>query len=65
MTKHFYETAVSSSPHIRSHDSTATIMRDVLIALLPALAGGCYFFGLRALVMAAVSMAGCVFFEWA
>ena len=64
MTKHFYETAVSSSPHIRSHDSTATIMRDVLIALLPALAGGCYFFGLRALVMAAVSMAGCVFFEW-
>ncbi len=63
--KHFYETTISSSPHIRSNESTQTIMRDVLIALLPALVGGCWFFGLRALVLAAVSVAGCVFFEWA
>jgi len=63
--KHFYATTISSSPHIRSSESTQTIMRDVLIALLPALAGGCWFFGLRALLLAAVSVAGCVFFEWA
>lgn len=64
MIKHFYETTVSSSPHIRSRESTQTIMRDVLLALLPALGGGCYFFGFRALAMAAVSVAGCVAFEW-
>ena len=63
--KHFYETSISSSPHIRSRESTHTIMRDVLISLLPALAGGCWFFGFRALAMAVVSVAGCVFFEWA
>lgn len=63
--KHFYETTVSSSPHIRSKDSTQTIMRDVVMALLPALAGACYFFGLRALMLALVSCAASVFFEWA
>ena len=65
MMKHFYATTISSSPHIRSSESTQTIMRDVLIALLPALAGGCWFFGFRALTLAVVSVAGCVFFEWA
>ncbi|MEA4964238.1 MAG: RnfABCDGE type electron transport complex subunit D [Oscillospiraceae bacterium] len=63
--KHFYETAISSSPHIRSKDNTQTIMRDVVVALLPALAGACYFFGFRALVLAVVSCAASVFFEWA
>lgn len=54
----------SCSPHVRSKDSTRTIMRDVLIALLPALIGACFFFGIRALVNCLVSCAGCVFFEW-
>ena len=27
---------VSSSPHVRDHSSTQSIMRDVVIALLPA-----------------------------
>lgn len=45
--------------------STQTIMRDVLIALAPALLGGIYFFGFRALAVTLVSVAACVFFEWA
>lgn len=39
---------VSSSPHIRSEFSTQRIMRDVLIALLPASLYGVYLFGWRA-----------------
>ena len=62
--KYFYELTISSSPHIHSKVTTQTIMRDVLIALLPAAAGGVYFFGLRALLMMLISVAGCVFFEW-
>ena len=63
--KYFYELTISSSPHIHSPVSTQTIMRDVLIALIPALVGGVYFFGLRALMVTLVSVAACVFFEWA
>ena len=55
---------VSSSPHAHSPVTTQTVMRDVLIALLPALLGGVYFFGPRALTVTAVSAVGCVFFEW-
>ncbi len=63
--KYFYELTISSSPHVHSPVTTQTIMRDVLIALLPALAGSVYFFGFRALTVTLVSVAACVFFEWA
>lgn len=63
--KYFYELTISSSPHVHSSVSTKTIMRDVLIALVPALIGAIYFFGLRALMVTLVSVAACVFFEWA
>lgn len=56
--------SVSSSPHIRASQSTASIMRDVCIALLPALIASVYFFGFRALTVVLVSVAACVFFEW-
>ena len=39
-------------------------MRDVLIALAPALLGSIYFFGFRSLMVTLVSAAACVFFEW-
>lgn len=55
---------VSVSPHIRSNDTTTTIMRDVLIALCPALIASVLFFGPRALLVALVCVAACVFFEW-
>ena len=63
--KYFYELTISSSPHVHSPVTTRTIMRDVLISLVPALAAGVCFFGFRALLVTLVSMAGCVFFEWA
>ncbi len=63
--KYFYELTISSSPHVHSPVTTQTIMRDVLIALAPALIGSVYFFGFRALTVTLVSVAACVFFEWA
>ncbi len=63
--KYFYELTISSSPHAHSPVTTQTIMRDVLIALAPALVGSIYFFGFRALTVTLVSVAACVFFEWA
>ena len=62
--KYFYELTISSSPHVHSPVTTKTIMRDVLIALLPALIGSIVFFGFRALLVTMVSVASCVFFEW-
>ncbi len=62
--KYFYELTISSSPHIHSPETTTTIMRDVLIALLPALLGSVYYFGFRALMVTLISAAACVFFEW-
>lgn len=55
---------VAASPHVTTKNSTAVIMRDVLIALLPAVLAGCVVFGLRALLVVAVTTAACVFFEW-
>lgn len=51
---------VTSSPHIRSRENTRSIMGDVLLALLPALAAGVYFQGLRALAVVCVTVAACV-----
>ncbi len=55
---------VSPSPHIRDNTDTATVMRDVLIALLPSLIWACWHFGLRALTLTLVSIAACVLSEW-
>ena len=53
---------VSSSPHIRSKTNTQSIMLDVIIALLPALCVSVYIFGLRALLVVAISVFASVFF---
>lgn len=55
---------VSSSPHVRASHTTHSIMRDVIIALIPALLAGIYFYGLRALLVTLVSVISCVGFEW-
>lgn len=47
---------VTSSPHIRGNESTAHIMRDVLIALLPAVIAGGMIYGLRAIAVMIVSV---------
>ena len=56
---------VTSSPHIRAAETTRSIMLDVIIAMIPALAFAVYNFGIGALTVTAVSVVGCVFFEWA
>lgn len=56
---------VGSSPHLRNHDSTQRIMMDVLIALLPAVAAGTWFFGWRALLVVLVTTAVCIAAEYA
>ena len=62
--KYYYELTISSSPHVHSPVTTQTLMRDVLIALAPALIGSVVFFGIRALLVTMISVASCVFFEW-
>ncbi len=62
--KYFYELTISSSPHVHAPMTTRTIMRDVLIALCPALIGSVFFFGFRALMVTLISVAACIFFEW-
>lgn len=61
--KYYYELTISSSPHGHSKTTTQTIMRDVLIALAPALLGSVYFFGPRALTVVLVSVLSCFVFE--
>ena len=54
---------LSISPHIHSGRSTSRIMLDVVLSLLPAAVAGVIIFGLRALLVLAVTMASCVGFE--
>ncbi len=56
---------VSSSPHIRTPRGTQAIMLDVLIALAPALVAAVIFFGVKPLIVTAVSVVSCVVFEFA
>ncbi len=55
---------VSPSPHVQSTQSTASIMRDVVIALMPALVVSVVVFGLNVLCVTALSIASCVLFEY-
>ena len=55
---------VSSSPHIRTPRDTHAIMLDVVLALIPALIAAVIFFGVKALLVTAVSVASCVVFEY-
>lgn len=56
---------VSASPHIRDCAMTSTIMRDVLIALAPAMIAATLIFGFRAILMTAVCVLACIVFEYA
>lgn len=55
---------VSGTPHVRSKESIQSIMRDVIIALVPAAAAGIWFFGVKALILMVASIVSAVFFEW-
>ncbi len=51
---------VTVSPHIHSGETIKSIMRDVIIALVPVLAAAVYYFGMQALTVTAVCVAACV-----
>lgn len=55
---------VSATPHVRSKDSVQSVMRDVLIGLLPATVMGIVYFGIRAAIIIAISIISSVFFEF-
>lgn len=54
---------VSSSPHIKSTTATSKIMRDVVIALIPAVIAGTVIFGVRSLWVILSSVLGAVLSE--
>ena len=54
---------VTSSPHIKADDDTRSLMLDVLIALVPALAVAVYTFGARALIHVVIAMVASLVFE--
>ena len=47
--------SVSSSPHVRARDDAGRIMRDVILALVPALVGSYIFFGIQAIMLTAIA----------
>ena len=51
------------SPQLRQPSTTRVMMRDMMVALTPALGMAIFFFGIRALALCAVSMVSCVLFE--
>ena len=55
---------VSSSPHVRSKDTSSRIMFYVVLALMPTTLFGVYNFGYRALILILVTISSCVATEW-
>ena len=54
---------ITASPHIRSRDTSRSIMLNVIIALVPALVASVIIFGFRALLVEAVTVVSCVLCE--
>ena len=55
---------VSASPHLRSEETTTSLMANVIVALTPCVVASAIIFGWRALLVTAVSVVACVVFEW-
>ena len=55
---------VAPSPHIHSAQSTQSLMRDVLVALIPALAVSTMVYGLDVLKVTAISVVSCLLIEF-
>ncbi len=56
---------VTAAPHITSPDSTQKIMQRVCLALVPTLIASIIIFGISSLILTAITVVACVFFEWA
>lgn len=55
---------ISPAPHIHSGDSVSKNMMHVIVALVPALLVGLYFFGLGALIVTLTAVVSCMLFEY-
>ncbi|MBQ8544871.1 MAG: RnfABCDGE type electron transport complex subunit D [Alistipes sp.] len=55
---------VATAPHMHSPESTKSLMRDVLIALVPAFIVSAYVYGLDALRVTAIAVVSCVLVEY-
>ena len=55
---------VSSSPHINDKDTASGIMRDVIIALIPATVAGTVIFGFYSLIVIAACVGTCILSEF-
>ena len=55
---------VSPSPHLHTKTSTKSLMRDVVIALIPAVIVSVLFYGWSELLVLGVSVASCVLLEY-
>ena len=55
---------VSPSPHLHTKTSTKSLMRDVVIALLPAVVVSVLFYGWSELLILGVSVASCLLLEY-
>ena len=55
---------ISSSPHIRSNETVQSVMRDVIIALIPAAIGSIYFFKVGAVINIIAGVVGAVGAEY-
>lgn len=55
---------VSPSPHLHAKTTTKVLMRDVVIALLPAVVVSVVFYGWKELLVMAVSVLSCLLVEW-
>ncbi len=55
---------VNVSPHVTASHTTQSLMRDVIIALVPAALAGILFFGLYALLVLCISVLSCVLAEF-
>ncbi len=56
---------VAYQPQVRTNMDTKRIMLNVMLALLPSLLAATYEFGIKPVIMVAVSMSSAVFYEWA
>lgn len=54
---------VSAAPHVHAKDSTATLMLDVIAALMPCVVAGIWLFGWRAALVIVLSVVFCVLTE--
>ena len=55
---------VAPAPHMHNPHSTQSLMRDVIIAMLPALAVSAWVYGLNVLYVTAIAVVSCVLVEY-